>query len=303
MRALVAFLAVMTIGTVAIADSDVGVVVAGEPALQKGVQADIQAWLSEHGHAAATRPLDADGIKTFLNCFVVEDMTCARGTFERRTRLESLVLARVELVGGDRRELTLTGYWFVRDHDAVAEKRWCKRCDDAALARTVDDLMTTLERDSGLGKARIEIHSKPEGMVVVLDDAPIGVTPTSRDVSPGTHRIQLRRGDTPVGAKTITVEAGATAQVAIPVAKPEPHVATAQPEPERGSSRAKLWGGGLAAAGLVAIASAAVCFVYGHKGGPDAPLVYPHATRDGIVLSVAGAGAVTAGVVVWTRHF
>jgi hypothetical protein len=42
------------------------------------------------------------------------------------------------------RDVSITGYWFQKDHDAIAERRVCKKCNDQSLHATVDDLMFAL---------------------------------------------------------------------------------------------------------------------------------------------------------------
>src|SRR5262245_55351517 len=103
MRVLV-LLAVLC--SIARADTPVGVVVVGEPTKQKAVRSQLEAWLGQHGYTLVAAPLDGEGQKTLLNCFLIEDMTCARGTFEKRSKVDSLVFARVELTGNA--ELALT---------------------------------------------------------------------------------------------------------------------------------------------------------------------------------------------------
>src|SRR5262249_17734874 len=147
------------------ADPRVGVIVVGEPTKQQAVKTQLETWLERHGYTTMRTPMDKDAQKTLLNCFVIEDMACARGTFGKRSKAESIVYARIDL-GGDR-ELALTGTWLVKSHDAVAEKRWCRRCDDAELKRTIDQLMLFLAHASGLGGGKLEIHSSPEGQAVV----------------------------------------------------------------------------------------------------------------------------------------
>jgi hypothetical protein len=131
-------------GTARADGNGVGVAVAGEPTMQKAVQGHVESWLVKHRFATVSDALDTDTRTAVLNCLVIEDMACARAAVEKRAKAPNLVFARVDLVGGDQRELSITGYWFSKDRDAVAEKRWCRKCDDAALAKSVDELMTFL---------------------------------------------------------------------------------------------------------------------------------------------------------------
>ncbi len=302
MRTLLAAVIVMATWSTARAGADVGgvgVVIAGEPAMQPRVAQQVQGWLEQHGYAYIAAPFDRDAVKTFLNCFVVEDVTCARGTFEQRSKAGSLVFVRVELVGGDAHEVSLTGNWFVRDKDVFAEKRWCKHCDDGALHATVDQLMTFLAASTGLGKGSVEIHSRPEGAVVAIDGKAVGVAPLTKDVAPGPHEISLQRDGLTVGSKLVKVEPGASVEVSIAVADVVAHPAPPPPAPpwNAGQTWALVLGGG----GVAAEITAGVFFYYGHKGGPDTPYVYPDATRNGVIFAAAGAVSITASVLLWRR--
>jgi hypothetical protein len=205
---------------------EVGVAVAGEPTMQKSVQAQLTSWLGKHHYTFVADALDADTRTTLLNCLVIEDMACARATVEKRAKAANLVFARVDLVGGDSHELAITGYWFVKDREAVAEKRWCRKCDDAALARSVDELMTYLANAGAAAPAP----------AVVVKETPSRVVPTA-----------------------------------------------------------------LLTVGAAALVTSGGFFYYGHKGGADAPLVYPDATRDGVIFAIGGAAAVATGAYLWWR--
>jgi len=290
MRSLLA--AVLVLSAHAARADSVGLVVSGEPTMQRRVATQVQEWIEQHGYTFVAAPFDGDAQKTFLNCFVVEDVACARGTFDQRSKSETVVFVRIELTGGDAHEMSLTGNWIVKDHDVFAEKRWCRHCDDAALHQTVEQLMSSLANTTGVGKARLEIHSKPEGAIVALDGAQIGVAPIAHDVTPGPHQITLKRGDRVIGSRMVKVEPGATVETTVAV------VVTAEPSkwpPER------IAAAGLAGGGAIALVAGGVFLYYGHKGGPDAPLVYPDATRNGVICTVVGAGAVVAGALLW-RH-
>ena len=122
---------------VAAAAPSVGVVVTGDPALQGKVRAQVTSWIQQHGFTVAAKPLAPDALKTLTNCFVIEDMGCARGVVEHQATADYVVFVRAELVGGKHsREANLVAYWFLKDRDAVVDKRNCKPCTGAVLAQT-----------------------------------------------------------------------------------------------------------------------------------------------------------------------
>ncbi|HUJ58128.1 MAG TPA: hypothetical protein VLX92_06540 [Kofleriaceae bacterium] len=125
---------------------DVGVVVTGEATLQPGLAAALETWLREHGHRLESSPLEPDATNTLIDCFVLEDLNCARGVIDRRAKSQAVVFARVEVTqtadGG--RDITIIGYWLEKGHDAIAERRTCSKCAGDKLDTTTDDLMTAL---------------------------------------------------------------------------------------------------------------------------------------------------------------
>jgi PEGA domain len=295
-------LLVLGLLSVAHADSQVGVVVVGEPTKQRAVKANLEAWLQQHRYATMRAPMTADAQKTLLDCFVIEDMACARGTFEKRSKAESIVFVRIEL--GGNREVALTGYWLAKSRDAVAEKRWCRRCDDAELRKTVDQLMTVLAGASAVGGGRLEIHTKPEGQAVELDGQAVGNAPIDRAVGPGAHVIKLVRDGRDLATKTVTIEAGASASVSLHADEPREVVAPAtppSPPPAEHESRSRVVPAVLIGAGVAGLATGGVYFYYGHKSGPNEPRIYPYATRDGVIATAAGAVSLVVGGILWVR--
>jgi hypothetical protein len=298
---------------VAVADGT-GVVVLGEPTLQAPVTSLIQSWLQEHGHKLESTALDADAQSTFANCIVIEDLKCARGVFQQRAHADSLVYVRVDLQGGSRkgRKLTLTGYWFVKEHDAVAEKRPCAKCDEKALAKSVGSMMSALAKSSGLDKGRVKIDSTPSGLVAKLDGLDVGVTPVEKDVGAGPHEISVVKDGKIAATRSVTVEAGSEANVVIP-AEPEPP-APAPPPPVKVVKEVKVVKqvevvtvtkssrvvpGLLVISGVAAMATGGVFLYHGSKTGPNEPYVYPTATRNGTIIGATGAGVFVLGSILW----
>src|SRR5262249_15131392 len=78
--------------------------------------------------------------------FVLEDLGCARGVVDQRSKSKAVVFTRAETKQNTdgTRDIAVTGYWFQKDHDAISERRVCERCNDEKLHETVDDLMLSL---------------------------------------------------------------------------------------------------------------------------------------------------------------
>jgi hypothetical protein len=145
MRTTVFVLASVLTAATAHADK-VGIVVTGEARLQPQLTSQLERWLHDRGHTVVPGALEPDAINTLVDCFVLEDLGCARGVVSARASSRSLVYARVDQTTNNdgTREVSVTGYWFQKDHEAIAERRVCSACTDEKMFATVDELMHAL---------------------------------------------------------------------------------------------------------------------------------------------------------------
>lgn len=282
-------------------------VVTGDPALQGKVRTQVASWLQQHGFTINPKALAPDAQKTLTSCFVIEDMTCARGVVEHQATSDFVVFVRAELVGGKRaKEANLVAYWFLKDRDAAVDKRNCKPCTGAVLAKTTNELIAAIYDETALAKARLAVK-EPPGLVVMLDGVNVGVTPLEQDVSPGLHSIALVRDDATLGTISLEARQGDVLDVKVPIKAPEASVVATPGRPVPApvlrdapvEQRSHLVPGLILVAGVGAVATGGVFLYYGHKGGPDDPLLYPHATRQGAIIAGAGGVAVIAGLLLW----
>ncbi len=113
-----------------VAHADVGVVVTGEATLQPQLAAQVEGWLKQRGHTVIASSLEPDAINTLIDCFVLEDLGCARKLVEKRAKSQTIVFARVEITPSETdgtRTVSSVGYWLQKSHDAIAERRICQR--------------------------------------------------------------------------------------------------------------------------------------------------------------------------------
>lgn len=124
----------------------VGIVVTGEATLQPQLASQLERWLHDRGRTFVPGALAPDAVNTLIDCFVLEDLGCARGVVEARSTSRSLIYARVEHTQNPdgTRDVSVTGHWFQKSAEPIVERRVCKQCTDAKLVDTVDDLMLAL---------------------------------------------------------------------------------------------------------------------------------------------------------------
>ena len=127
----------------------VGVVVTGEATLQPQVAAQLERWLHDRGRDIVPGALEPEAINTLIDCFVLEDLGCARSVVDVQSKANNVVFTRAEMTqnADGTRNIAVTGYWFQKDHDVIAERRTCEKCSDKMLRMTVDELMLSLVHD------------------------------------------------------------------------------------------------------------------------------------------------------------
>lgn len=271
---------------------DVGVVVAGEASMQPLVTAHIQGWLERNGHRVAGAPMPPDAISSLIDCFAVQDEPCARKVVEERATATSVVFARIDLdPEASERSATMVAYWLERaGGEPVAQKGYCERCSDRVLETSTDKLITALAQASKKQPGLLKLTTSPAGARVHVGGELVGETPLERHVAPGSYKVALRLDGHAVEARDVTVRAGETTALDVPLA------------PEGGPGRGgRGWlPPALVVGGAALVVTGVVLFV---TSDTDDGTKYEYiSTRPpGIALGVAGLAAAGIGAYLWTR--
>ena len=225
----------------------VGVVVTGEATLQPQVASELEIWLHSRGRPIAPAALEPSAINTLIDCFVLEDLGCARGLIDKRSKAPSIVFARIEATQTDEglREVEVIGYWFQKNHEPIGERRICAKCTDEKLHDTIDELMLAL-----------------------VDEPPLPAEGPKRDTD-----------------ETAPAEA-------------EPMVVREEAQP-----RNRYLPLGLMAAGGAGLVAGGVLLAIDQDISPMGPQQagYRETAMAGVVIGVAGAAALGAGVYLWLQ--
>ena len=169
-RALAVWLSLSA--SVAAAEGRTGVVVTGDARLQAPLAATLEGWLRAHNRETFSAPLDADAINTIVDCFVIEDQACARAIIDKRARSENVVFARIDAAPakkGSGRDITISALWFVKGHDAIAERRVCEHCGTDSVRSTAEAMMKALAASADMQKPIVEpevVEPTPPPVVV-----------------------------------------------------------------------------------------------------------------------------------------
>ncbi len=142
-----AVLACVVVFAAATAHADIGVVVTGEATLQPQLASQLEGWLKERGHVVQPSSLEPDAINTLIDCFVIDDIGCARAVVEKRAKVQTILFARVEMTPNrtdGSRDIAISGYWLAKGHETLQERRTCKHCTEKQMRATADDLMLAL---------------------------------------------------------------------------------------------------------------------------------------------------------------
>jgi hypothetical protein len=119
---------VSDIGTAG-ADDDrrVGVVVQGTAVHRERLATHLARKLEREGYVAVDEPVSRGALDTLLNCFILEDLVCARGVIEARAKTPRLVFARIEEQDA---ALQLDITWFAAGHAPQSERESCRDCGE-----------------------------------------------------------------------------------------------------------------------------------------------------------------------------
>src|SRR4051812_5789910 len=122
MRTSLVVLVSLLVATTAHAEQ-VGVVVTGEATLQPQVAAQLERWLHDRGRTVVPGALEPSAINTLIDCFVLEDLGCATGLVDARSKTRSVIYAHIEVTPDDdgTRDIAITSYWFQQQHESMSE--------------------------------------------------------------------------------------------------------------------------------------------------------------------------------------
>jgi hypothetical protein len=269
------------------ADGSVGVIVTGESTMQPQLVAQLETWLRAHGHELVSAPLPPDAISALIDCFVIEDQSCASRVVEKRAKSKVIVFAQATVTAGGTadRAVDLTAYWFAKGKDPVTEHRTCERCTDVTMRRTADELMESLV---GGVATRVKVTSSPPGARVRLDKGKkeIGTTPFRYNFPLGAHRLVFELPDRAPETREVTMAKGEPTEIDVKFAPVPP-----------GPSR---WPGYAFLAGAVALGAAGgVLLAIDEDEPPPDNMTTPtyfNSAPEGVALVAGGAVALGVGV-------
>jgi len=267
----------------------VTVVATGDAALTAIASKQVEAWLRGHGHTIAA-PLTVEATNTLVNCMTMDDQGCARGVVDTQSKGESVLYASV-IKSRTNDAIILNIYWFPKGKEPIGMRRACEECTNDLQTSTLDEMLSMILGASKLERGRIALHSKPEGMTVLLDNETIGVTPLEREVPAGEHSIVLMHRGQRVGERTLKVHADVTAEITIPVTIP-----TDTNSGGSGVSGGAILGGVVMGLGGAALATG-IALYFTSEEDTGEKLYYRDTKPLGIGL--AAGGAVAAGIGVW----
>jgi hypothetical protein len=169
----------------------VGIVVTGEARLQPQLTSQLERWLHDRGHTVVPGALEPDAINTLVDCFVLEDLGCARGVVSARASSRALVYARVEQTTNSdgTRDVSVTGYWFQKDQDAIAERRTCSSCNDDKQFAMVDELMHALAHEPPPPRATDKAATPPAPAAPTGSGETTGSVATTSPETPGRSHV------------------------------------------------------------------------------------------------------------------
>jgi hypothetical protein len=271
----------------------VGVIVTGDQELQPVLSKQADAWLRSHGHKVA-EALPPEGVTSLLNCMEIDDQGCAQGVVAARAKTDAVLYGQASKSRSSKATI-ITIYWLYKDKEPVGMRRACEACTPDVMRGIVEEMLGLVTQVSGEKRGRVEVHSKPEGMQVLIDNENIGVTPIERDLAVGQHEIVLMHRGRRVGERTLKVQPEVTAEITIPVTIPKDDTVTIiQDKPSRVLPVLVL---GL---GVAATAGGAVLYFTSEKDTGE-KLFYRDTKPAGIGVAIGGVAVTALGAWLWFR--
>jgi len=255
------------------AHADVGVVVTGEASLQPQLLAHLEGWLKKRGHTVYSSALEPDAINTLIDCFVVEDLNCAKKVIEVRAKSDTIVYARVDIAPADngKRDISIVGYWVQKGHDTLAERRVCHGCTEKQMHDTVEDLMLILGANPPTGS---HVHVPPPSVAAATTTtAGEPDTVAHIDVIEPTPKLPI-----------VLIGVGAAAAITGAV-----FLITDEDPSPTGPQKEHIWDVGTAGAicvGAGAVAVGVGAYLWTREGSHSAPVAA--VSHDGAVIGWAG---------------
>jgi PEGA domain len=294
MRIALPLALLLALSSPARAGSDVGVIVTGEASMQPQLAAQIESWLSQHGHTLVPSPLPPEAVSALIDCFVIEDQGCARGIIEKQAKSTSMVYVRLDTKSSSNgaRDVTLTAYWFDKGHDAISQRKTCQRCTDQAMRTTADEIMKKLVGGSAVG--HVKLKSVPPGARITIDGQAIGVTPLDWDLPPGKHTILMDKAPLQPASRDIVVASDKTELLTMELTPPV--------RDDGGGSLPRFVPIGLLAAGGALLVTGTVMLAIDEDPVPSSPPTIHNTGPTGAVLAITGVVAGGVGAyLLWFR--
>ena len=275
------------------ADDGTGVVVVGEATLQPALVAQIEGWVKQHQPPLIPQALDPDAVNSTIDCFVLDDVNCARAVFEKKGKTTNLVFVRVEVVPGPGgvRDITLTGFWFAKGREPQSHKKTCEHCSDAGVHAAADAILAGLAHTGNHDTGHLALTSKPDGGRITVDGKPAGATPLELDLPAGDHRLALERDGVPTEARLVTIRIGETAQI-------DMSLGGAGAVDASGDGGARLYPKLVIGAGAALLVTGGLLIGTSQSDTGESP-TYRDTTALGAVVGVLGVIAIGGGAYWW----
>jgi hypothetical protein len=237
-------------------------------------------------HVLVAAPL-GDATTAMIDCFVMDDVTCAKKVFEKHSRASTVVFVRVDMLSGDR-SFQLNAYWFTKGKAPENDKRPCMQCDDTTLHASIDALMISIFHKGSDGRGVIKIPG-PSDMTIKIDGTELGTAPLEHEVPAGSHELVFLHGADPVDVRRVQVDEGAIVEVGAPRVASAPGAGTA-------SHRSRALPAVMILGGVIAAAVGGTLLYYGSRDDDaDTSFAHENGTKVGLPLTIVGAFVVGAG--------
>ncbi|NVB82672.1 MAG: hypothetical protein HOV81_30120 [Kofleriaceae bacterium] len=145
MRVALVALVLVLAGTASAANRTTGVAISGDGVKTGDLTAHLRTVLEARDYEFSDEALSKDATNTIANCFVLDDVECAKGVFDARGKTDTLVYARTEQSKGKTGSVIFTLYWFEKGRSPNGERRACENCTPATWHTLVKEMLGRLQ--------------------------------------------------------------------------------------------------------------------------------------------------------------
>lgn len=263
-------------------------VVGGDPSSATKVSSIASKWLTARGYTVEA-PSGASG-GPIAECLVKTSAAQCKSVIAGEAALWFLG---VEADIADRStNVVIVARLFDASGELIAsERQGCERCNDDSLRQATHEILAALQTAAGAksgSDTTIVVTSSPSKATIAVAGQPIGQSPVTYNLVPGTHQVSAAAEGYAPQTRTVSVAPGETKELAFAL----------EAMSTRAGRKRPAWAWGLTIGGGAALVAGGIMVALHDEPerGERADKTYTDLRTPGIVVGAAGTAALAVGI-------